>query len=392
MSNIYPRAIAVLLVIWLVPLGTASGQVQMVEGRRPFMREYLLPASPLHIVAETPQRVWFTLPAANAIGSLAVGATAIYTEYALPTPASEPYNLAIRDGVVWFSQRTGNRIGRLDIATGAIEEFTIPTPASEPTGIAIAPDGRVWFVGRSGNQIGRLDPATGVVEEYFYTTPGAHFEGLALANSEVAWATAPNLNQVVYLDLSWGEPRFRPAFTIPHPQPRGIVLDLDNIAWLAPAASDFIIRYAPGTLSLWRPYPLATTNSELAAITFHDGGSTWELWFTERSAGRAGQLIVEPSGAPISLREADLPTPGARPWGIAVDANSHVWIADSQHNLIVAWFPPYFGETPLTPTATPPRVGSPPPPAIPEPVTVVLFGAGLAALGSAVAASRRRKR
>lgn len=48
---------------------------------------------------------------------------------------------------------------------------------------------------------------------------------------------------------------------------------------------------------------------------------------------------------------------------------------------------PTTGEATLTPTRTP----SPAPPAIPEPVTVVLFGTGLAALSAAVAARRRKE-
>lgn len=49
-------------------------------------------------------------------------------------------------------------------------------------------------------------------------------------------------------------------------------------------------------------------------------------------------------------------------------------------------------DTPLAQeTMTPTRTPSPPPPAIPEPVTVVLFGTGLAALSAAVAARRRKE-
>lgn len=342
MLKMYPKSIAALLVVWLLPLGTASGQVQMVEGRQPFMQEYLIPAAPLHIVAAAPGHVWFTLPERNAIGSLAVETTATYTEYPLPTPGSQPYALTYADGVVWFSERAGNRIGRLDIVTGEIVEFTIPTPDSEPTGVGLAPDGRVWFVGRSGNQIGRLTPATGVFEEYLYETPGAQFEGIAVASNEVVWATAPNLNQVVHLDLSKGTPRFRYVFSNPHPRPMGIVLDPGGNPWVAPAGSDYIIRYAPGTLSLWRPYPLAGPNSEPVGITFYENGSIWELWFTERTAARAGQLRVRPSAAQVSLGEAALPAPDARPAGIAVAADGQVWIADSQNSTIVVWSAPYF--------------------------------------------------
>jgi virginiamycin B lyase len=370
MLKVYPKLIVVLIVVWLAPPGTAGGQVQVIEGRQPFMQEYLIPAAPLNIVTEAPGRVWFTMPERNAIGSLVVTDTVSFTEYPLPSAESEPYDLIYVDGVIWFTQRLGNRIGRLDIATGTFQEFAVPTANSEPTGIAVAPDGSIWFAQRNGNRLARLRvgpvPTRGssgvspnenlqfvtfapilmativTIEEFVYDTPGAHFEGIAVANNEAIWATAPNLNQVVYLDLRFGAPSFRFAFTNPHPRPMGIVLDPTGNPWVAPAGSDYIIRYAPGTLSLWRPYPLGTPNSELAAITLRANGPYWELWFTERGAGRAGQLRVRTTSSLVSLREAVLPEEDAGPVGIAVDAEGQVWIADSQSRTIVLWSAPYF--------------------------------------------------
>lgn len=47
--------------------------------------------------------------------------------------------------------------------------------------------------------------------------------------------------------------------------------------------------------------------------------------------------------------------------------------------------------TPINPTSTPNSSNPPQPVPIPEPVTVVLFGTGLAALSAAVAARRKKK-
>ncbi|MEZ4515805.1 MAG: hypothetical protein R3C44_02835 [Chloroflexota bacterium] len=52
------------------------------------------------------------------------------------------------DGVyIWFTERSANRIGRLNISTSVITEYTIPLN-SNPTGIAVAPNGTVWFVSK----------------------------------------------------------------------------------------------------------------------------------------------------------------------------------------------------------------------------------------------------
>ena len=81
------------------------------------------------------------------------------TGFPLPTAASGPAGIvAGPDGNLWFTESSGNRIGRITPA-GVITEFPVPTAASEPFGIAAGPDGNLWFTERAGNQIGRITPA-----------------------------------------------------------------------------------------------------------------------------------------------------------------------------------------------------------------------------------------
>ena len=41
-------------------------------------------------------------------------------------------------------------------SASAITEFTVPTGDSYPAGITAGPDGNIWFTEVSGNQIGRI--------------------------------------------------------------------------------------------------------------------------------------------------------------------------------------------------------------------------------------------
>ncbi len=61
-----------------------------------------------------------------------------------------------------------NRIGRLNVKSGAIEEFEIPTPNSGPYGIIADADGNARFCsfGPGSNRIGRVDAQTGAITEY----------------------------------------------------------------------------------------------------------------------------------------------------------------------------------------------------------------------------------
>ncbi len=54
----------------------------------------------------------------------------------------------------WFSAHSAQLT-----TDGAVRSFPLPQPRSGPTTLAIAPDGRVWFTESSGNRIGRMNPA-----------------------------------------------------------------------------------------------------------------------------------------------------------------------------------------------------------------------------------------
>jgi hypothetical protein len=82
----------------------------------------------------------------------------VVTEYPLPTAGSFPIGITGGpDGAVWFTEQTGNRIGRINLpsaGSGAvILEYPLPTVNSTPSGIASGPDEALWF--NQANAIGR---------------------------------------------------------------------------------------------------------------------------------------------------------------------------------------------------------------------------------------------
>src|SRR5437667_7814183 len=79
--------------------------------------------------------------------------------------------IAGRDGNLWFTERFGNKIGRIAPTSGLITEFcqvlTAGNPSgitSSPRGITVGPDGNIWFAEVSG-VIGRITSA-GVITEF----------------------------------------------------------------------------------------------------------------------------------------------------------------------------------------------------------------------------------
>jgi virginiamycin B lyase len=61
------------------------------------------------------------------------------------------------DGNLWFTEWSGNKIGRIT-PSGTVTEFTIPTAASSPNGIVAGPDGNIWFTETDGGKVASIAP------------------------------------------------------------------------------------------------------------------------------------------------------------------------------------------------------------------------------------------
>ncbi len=127
--------------------------------------EYTVPTAssqPYGIAAGPDGALWFTEYSGNKIGRITTAGG--ITEYPVPTTYnSQPSGIAAgSDGALWFSENNDfpNKIGRVTTA-GAFTEFPTPTIASFPDSIAAGPDGAVWFVENGSNKIGRVNVTSG---------------------------------------------------------------------------------------------------------------------------------------------------------------------------------------------------------------------------------------
>ena len=99
-------------------------------------------SSPTTISVTKDGRLWFTESTGNRIGSVQPDGTDLH-EYPLPNADSSPRIIAVgSDGNLWFSEHNGNRIGRLT-PRGELAEFALPTPASQPRATALGADGNL---------------------------------------------------------------------------------------------------------------------------------------------------------------------------------------------------------------------------------------------------------
>jgi virginiamycin B lyase len=86
-----------------------------------------------------------------------------------PPTKGKPQRLEVdTDGIVWFTERRGGKIGRLDPTTGTFAEFPLPGPEPSPYAIGIDRNHMIWYSSHEQDTLNRLDPGNGEVIEYPY--------------------------------------------------------------------------------------------------------------------------------------------------------------------------------------------------------------------------------
>jgi virginiamycin B lyase len=110
------------------------------------------------------------------------------TEFPIPTTNSGPSGITVGpDGALWFTEASGNNIGRISTAGIVTDEYPIPTTNSSPSGITAGPDGALWFTefNSTSNGIGRITTG-GVI-----TQPSAGFRtfGITAGPDGALWFT-----------------------------------------------------------------------------------------------------------------------------------------------------------------------------------------------------------
>lgn len=154
-----------------------------------------------------------------------------------------------------------------------IREWTVPWEQSRPRDPYVAPDGKVWFVGQRTHYAAVFDPASG---------------------------------EFTRVDL--------PAGAGPH----NIVVDGDGVPWYAGNLVTHIGRIDPKTKAI-TTFPMPDSAArDPHTLVFGPGNS---IWFTVQGGNYIGRFM--PANGDVQLIK--VPTPRARPYGIAIDSKGTVW-------------------------------------------------------------------
>lgn len=122
----------------------------------------------------------------------------VLTKFYPPTKG-KPQRLQIDDdGIVWFSERRGGKIGRLDPKTAEFKEYPLPGPEPSPYAIGIDRDHMIWYSSHEQDVLGRLDPKTGEVTEYPYPHSEIAMREFFLDSQGRMWYASSVNNKIGY--------------------------------------------------------------------------------------------------------------------------------------------------------------------------------------------------
>ena len=226
----------------------------------------------------------------------------VITEFALPTIGAVPSGItAGPDGAMWFTERFGNKIGRITM-DGVITEFALPTPGAVVLRIAPGPDGAMWFTETSSNRIGRIT-IDGVITEFPALTAGSSPRSIQWGPDGAMWFTEANSNRIGRITMDG----VVTEFTVPTPSsvPFGIAAGVNGSIWFTEADASRIayIGTGRGTLVTAAITGRAAVGSTLKCKRLND--TEWTVASTSRVWLRNGKVISGATGLSYTVRSKD---------------------------------------------------------------------------------------
>jgi streptogramin lyase len=315
-----------------VPVGAKSGPVTIVtpEGKAESSQSVTITSTahgPEGIATGPDGNLWFTEPSGNAIGRITP--TGTITEFPLPTPSSNPWRIAAGpDGNLWFTQPAADEVGRITPA-GKITEYPLP---SSPQAITAGPDGNLWITEPApiANKIGRITPS-GQLTEFPIPTQFSDPTGITAGPDGNLWFTEQDADTVGRITPAGTITEFPVPVCFEASGPGEITAGADGNLYFtgghcANTNDDSAGRMTPtGAFTPLDPLTLG------AGITAGPDGNTW---FTEPS----GSFAVNNAPAIASITPdgtlTEVPIPGAISNGVVVETPQEI-ATGSDGNL---WF------------------------------------------------------
>jgi virginiamycin B lyase len=271
--------------------------------------------------------VYFTESRGNKIGRIDP-LTGNITEWPVPTADSSPTSIAASDGLIYFIEAKSHKIGCLNLSTGLITDKLVPVSESSESspiilqGIAID-RGKVYFAYHLDNKIGCLDTSNGTFDQWNITTPNSRPGSLAFYDGFIYFIEY-NSHKICRLDVLNGT---FAEWTLSQPGAINIAV-YNGLVYFTKHGDNStggkIGRLNPktGNITEWL---VPITNSQPTGITVYNG----LVYFTEESGNGIGRLDPKTG----KFVEWMIPTEESIPIGITV-YNGLVYFTESRGNKI----------------------------------------------------------
>lgn len=207
-----------------------------------------------------------------------------FAHHAIPMEAKALYPHTIRaakDGKLWFTIAFSNQVGRFDPATKEMKILNMPFSPSlsivggpSPYGIDIHPrDGSVWYSSLSSDKIVRVDPKTFEAREYDSPVRGPRRQRFDAAGN--LWVAGFSEGAIARIDVgTWQAKIFRlPVFAageVPSPYALAIHPKTGDV-WVNDTMLDLVWRFLPKE-ERFVAYPLPLKGTYTREFTFPKEG------------------------------------------------------------------------------------------------------------------------
>jgi virginiamycin B lyase len=209
------------------------------------------PSSLQGITAGPDGNLWFVHGGANVIGVISTSGTLLAT-YPIPT-ANPPegqtgageaiWIVTGPDKNLWFTEDTGNRIGRIT-TSGVITEFPIPTANCWPRSLLVGADGNLWFAELNAGQIARIT-TSGVITEFpMVADPTVHrLRRIAMTSDGRMWVVSAMVASPWDSEIgTFNTAGVETDLWSVGGDPRAIIGGRDGNPWFADQATESVVR------------------------------------------------------------------------------------------------------------------------------------------------------
>ena len=252
---------------------------------------------------------------------------AMYVEYHLP-PLPNNKRRGLHDshfdnnGNVWYTDRSGLYIGRVDPRTGSFKDYPIPDPIALPHGITMDHDGQhMWWAGNT--VLTKLDTATGEMTLHPVgvqdTAHQSHGHTPVMDAKDNVWFTASYTDEIGQFDQHTDK---LTMFKVPtaYSFPYALVMDAGGKLWMAEWSRCKAVKFDP-ELKQFTEYSPLTRPCTMRRLSVDHKGIVWY------ALGNAKIGKLDPNTGKII--EYTLPVKFAYPYDIQPDAQDNMWISDS---------------------------------------------------------------